>query len=128
MVNKVHMVYIILLWLLTKSKHEEVVFSLQGRVQGLQRQLNHELDNHQRTRESLNKSKSDLQHMKEQVKKNSNLNASISVIITNGPVTNCAAHLHTHFLSAILEVKMYMEDLTPEMVESHWAEVHSPLL
>ncbi|XP_033645246.1 nucleoprotein TPR-like [Asterias rubens] len=48
------------------DQHRVVLKTWEGRVQGLQRQLNHELDNHQRTRESLNKSKSDLQHMKEQ--------------------------------------------------------------
>ncbi|XP_022089783.1 nucleoprotein TPR-like isoform X2 [Acanthaster planci] len=48
------------------DQHRVVLKTWEGRVQSLQRQLNHELDNHQKTRESLNKTKTDLQHMKEQ--------------------------------------------------------------
>ena len=44
---------------------------LQGKVQELQRQLNHELDNHQKTREELHKCKNDLQNMKQKVSKSS---------------------------------------------------------
>ncbi|XP_038056577.1 nucleoprotein TPR-like [Patiria miniata] len=48
------------------DQHRVVLKTWEGRVQSLQRQLNHELDNHQKTRESLNKTKADLQNMKEQ--------------------------------------------------------------
>ena len=45
----------------------------QVKVQELQRQLNHELENHGRTREDLHKCKNDLQNMKQQVREQQQL-------------------------------------------------------
>ncbi len=46
------------------------------------------------------------------------------------PVAQCAGHLHVHILSAILGVKIYTKELTPQMVgmlDTHHMAVRSAL-